>query len=111
LRAADLFLLPSKGENFCVALVEAVACGTFSLVSPHVGAAEFLPADRYAVVPLDATAWARRCEELVHLPRGPHAGAYADLAARFSADAIAAAWLEVYGEIGRSAPAQRARLA
>ena len=43
LAAADIFTLPSHDDNFCIVAIEAAASGTLSIVSPFVGAVEYLP--------------------------------------------------------------------
>ncbi len=57
LSAANLFVLPSWDENFCVAAIEAVACGTHCLVSSNVGAIEYLPKSSITVLPLNSPDW------------------------------------------------------
>ena len=41
-RGSDFFVLPSYSENFGIAVLEALACGLFVIVSPHVGISEEL---------------------------------------------------------------------
>jgi len=98
LRAADVFLLPSYGENFCLALVEAVACGTAALSTPFVGALEFLSSRDVVVEDLDAVRWAQRCHELA--ARGPATlTRLPELAERFGPEAIAVPWMAIVGDL------------
>ncbi|MEM9913779.1 MAG: glycosyltransferase [Planctomycetota bacterium] len=50
LASADVFCLPSDHENFSLAAVEAMACGTATLVSAHVGIADALSAERAGAI-------------------------------------------------------------
>ena len=98
LAAADLFALPSFDENFCIAAIEAAACGTFSLLSPHVGAVEFLPADRFRAVPLSLDAWIRAIEETAAEPP-PQNVPPPDWDAPFRQESVTRRWLEIYRQI------------
>ncbi len=59
LRAADIFVLPSRSEGLSNALLEAMACGLACVATPVSGTAELL-ADRRGVLvpPGDVAAWA-----------------------------------------------------
>ena len=63
LAAADLFALPSFDENFCIVAVESIASGTHCLLSPHIGALEFLPTNLIEVLNLDRKKWTKSLQE------------------------------------------------
>ena len=90
LRAADVALVPSFSENFCLALAEAVLCGTPCLSSPAVGALEFLPEGTVAVEPLVLKRWVERCLALLEGGRRPALGVVEALTLRAAAEAWAA---------------------
>lgn len=96
LAAADIFALPSNDENFCIAAIESVATGTNCLLSPHVGATEYLPPESISVKNLVIGQWAA---ELVRCRTNPahHGSIYFEaLVKRFSMDAITDEWFHVY---------------
>jgi glycosyltransferase involved in cell wall biosynthesis len=64
---AKLLLLPSKREPWGLVCNEALQCGTPSLVSPHVGAANDLVLDGVngRVLPLDVERWVNAAAELL----------------------------------------------
>ncbi len=95
LAAADLFALPSFDENFCIVAVESVASGTHCLLSPHVGAAEFLPQDMLTVCELDLGKWVHALHELAasrKLQRIPQPGTFT----QFSTGSVLQAWQQLY---------------
>ena len=55
LREADAFVLPSHQENFGIAVVEAMACGTAVLISDQVNIAEDIVSDRAGMSGPDTT--------------------------------------------------------
>ena len=85
-RDAALFLLPSSSENFGIAVVEAMACGTPVIVSDRVNI------------------WREIVEDGAGLAVPPHAEPFAAAAIRLLADAPAR---RAMGEAGRKAVARR----
>ncbi len=98
LACGDLFALPSHDENFCIAAIEAVASGTFALISPHVGAIEYLPASTLRIVPLDPAAWRHALEELVTERKG-QCIPDPEIFSVFAPSRVADQWLKAYKEI------------
>ncbi|HEY3504615.1 MAG TPA: phosphotransferase [Actinocatenispora sp.] len=97
--AADVLLLPSAAENFSLALVEAVASGLPAVVSPHIGALEFLRPDEATVVPPEPGAWARACTTVVAGARGNGDESFARLWNAFRPDRVIGDWLDLYDEL------------
>ncbi len=60
LRSAELFVLPSHHENFGVAIVEALACGTPGLISHAVNTAREIARHGAAIVEADSAAGVRK---------------------------------------------------
>lgn len=56
LRSADVFIIPSHQENFCLAAAEALACGTPALVSDKVNIWREIVEDGAGLVQPDSTA-------------------------------------------------------
>jgi glycosyltransferase involved in cell wall biosynthesis len=96
LACGDVFALPSHDENFCIAVIEAVASGTFSLVSPYVGAVEYLPTDSFRALELDLGRWSEQLKAL-HATRPPQLNCAHGLSERFSPKAVGEEWLRAYG--------------
>jgi glycosyltransferase involved in cell wall biosynthesis len=100
LSAADLFVLPSRSENFAVAVVESLAAGTPVIVSDRVGVHEDVQRGKVgAVVPLDLDALARELTRWLsdsELRAGAAARAPRFAQEHFDANAVAARWLEHY---------------
>jgi len=99
--AADVHLVPSHGENFCLSLVEAVSLGTPVVCSPNVGALEFLRSSAVNVVPLDIPAWcdavrAALCEE----PLKDALQRHIEIRRQFSPQRIAALWETSLRQLG-----------
>jgi len=99
LSCADVFALPSHDENFCIALIEAVAAGTYGLITPHVGAIEYLPSGMLRVEPLELDRWSTAFRELALKPP-PQTLCTKNLGELFSPRRIAQQWLDVYTSMG-----------
>ena len=104
-QAADVFVLPSKREGLPNALLEAMACGVPSIVSRLPGVTDTLIADGVdgvLVEPGDRAALAAALDSLLGAPgrraRIGEAGR-ASVAARFSLEGTAAAYLDLYREL------------
>lgn len=98
LAAADLFALPSFDENFCIVAVESVASGTHCLLSPNVGAIEFLPAHLMEILPLTPDTWVKSLIQN-HKTRPPQQiPTPADLH-RFSSEEITRQWIDFYSKL------------
>jgi glycosyltransferase involved in cell wall biosynthesis len=63
-RGAKIFLFPSKYEGFGLPALEAMACGTPTLVSNAGSLPEIIGADEYTCSPEDASEWALKIEKL-----------------------------------------------
>lgn len=105
LAAADLFVLPSRQENFGIAVVEALAAGTPVIISDQVNIQrEIMAAGVGAVVPLDVK---RLTEELERwLKDDPLRQSAAQKARPFAMEAydwdkIAARWKQHYQRLTR----------
>ena len=95
LAAADLFTLPSNDENFCIATIEAAASGTYSLLSPQVGAVEYMPSSLFEIISNDPESWA---EALVRNSKNRPLQQFGktDWLDVFSQDTITQQWLDFY---------------
>jgi len=102
LRAADVFVLPSKREGLPVALLEAMACGLPCVASRLPGSTDTIITDEengLLVPPGDATALAEALTLILRDPsRASALGAAAreTIARRFANADIADQWLEAY---------------
>jgi glycosyltransferase involved in cell wall biosynthesis len=108
---ADLFVLPSKQENFGIAVAEALAAGLPVIVSDQVGIADDVRAARAGlVVPLTADALATAIGELgADAPRRVEMSASALRLARdsYSWERTAAGILALYAELTERARGAR----
>lgn len=101
LACLDLFLLPSLWEGLPMAILEAMAVGVPIVATDVGGVTSALEDGRNAIVvqPADPVALARGIEQLLassELRRELGANARADFEARFSAQAMARAYEELY---------------
>jgi glycosyltransferase involved in cell wall biosynthesis len=105
---ADLLALPSFHENFGLAVIEALACGTPVVVSDQVNLhPDISAAGVGGVVPLDAAALANELDRWLddnELRRAASARAPAFVRERYDWDAIARRWVEHYRTVA-AAPA------
>ena len=109
---ADLFVLPSYGENFGLAVVEAMACGVPVLISDKVGIwPEIAEAEAGMVTPCDPAKIADAIDRLVYDPqwRATLGGRGRKLVhEHFSMDRMAERMESAYQLLWRSADAARA---
>lgn len=91
--AADLHLIPSLGENFCLSLVEAIACGRPVIASPEVGALEYVEENDVVVAPLEHECWRTAIRAVLqqHADRDARSR-YDYLSTVFAIDRIARLW-------------------
>lgn len=105
---ADVLLLPSHGEGFPNTLIEAMACGLPSIVTPVGGVPEIIEAGGARLVPVrDAQALAEAIDALCKdepLRQAMGVAAFAALAARYTAESVLPPLAEVYEALaGRDA--------
>ena len=96
LKRADWFLLPSKQENFGVAVLEAVSHGCPIAISDQVDIAEALGPDS-EVLPLDPDAWVNFFRHRMTNPEHRAQAVRADramLLENFHIERVSAAWVE-----------------
>lgn len=98
LSSANLFVLPSSDDSFSVAVIEAASAGTHCLLSPYVGAEEFLPKGMATVCELKVDIWAETLRKLYSNPQ-PQRIPSSDFIAQFSLETIGKRWIEVYTNI------------
>ncbi len=100
LSAANIFVLPSTDDSFSVAVIEAVASGLHCILSPYVGAAEYVPSSMVTSTELNETAWAAALRSVA--PRGPtrwkESKEWRD---QFCAATIGRQWAQTYQELTR----------
>ena len=99
LAAADVLLLPSLVENFSLGLVEGVAAGLSAIVSPNVGALEFLEPQDTTVVPLDPKRWADACASLYQFAANRGSVPFTRLQSLFHPKRVAQEWIHVYEQL------------
>ena len=108
LRAADLFVLPSRREGLPVALLEAMACGLPCVASRLPGSTDTIIDDGrngVLVPPGDVGALAGAMTTLLGDPQRATAlgtAARETILQRFSSEHVAARWLEAYDLAARS---------
>jgi L-malate glycosyltransferase len=98
LRAADVFVLPSLGENMPCALLEALSCGLPAVASRVGGVPEVLDeSSGMTVEPGSAVALSTGLDTVAsRLDRYDRRGTAAATRARYGYDAIGRRWSEVY---------------
>jgi glycosyltransferase involved in cell wall biosynthesis len=98
MRAADVFVLPSLGENMPCALLEALACGVPAVASRVGGVPEVLDESSGVMVePGSADALAAGVETVAaRLERYDRAATAASARSRYGNDAIGRRWSSVY---------------
>jgi glycosyltransferase involved in cell wall biosynthesis len=107
LRAADVFVLPSRREGLPVALLEAMACGLPCIATRLAGSTDAIVTDgeNGVLVPVgDVEALASALAGVIGDRRGAAAlGAAArqTVIARYSSELVASRWLETYARVLR----------
>ncbi|UPM49212.1 glycosyltransferase [Synechococcus sp. A10-1-5-1] len=97
--AADWLLLPSRHENFGNVVIEALACGSGSLISDRVGVAGSLRGSPGVLVAERSKhAWVQLLERALRSPR-PGLGAEEWVKERFSTQLIAREALQLYAAV------------
>jgi len=96
LTAADVLLVPSLMENFCLAMVEAAALGLPVVSAEHVGAAEYLEPCDVRVVPRDLDTWADAVTESLSRERPDRDQVFARLREQFRPGGVLKLWEPVY---------------
>lgn len=105
LTAADVLLVPSLMENFCLAVVEAAALGTPVVSAELVGAAQYLQATDVRLVPRDPDQWVTAVlESVAAAPRADPEGSFARLREQFRPASVLELWEPVYAQVA-AAPA------
>lgn len=94
--AADTFLLPSTDDSFSVAAIEAAAFGLHCILSPYVGAAEYIPQAQVSIAELNEKAWAKALA-------AKHPSALSDPSTdwmdQFTLEELGKQWAALYGEV------------
>jgi glycosyltransferase involved in cell wall biosynthesis len=105
LQGADFFVLPSRHENFGLAVLEALAAGIPVLLSDHVALAREVEAHHLGVVvPLQTEALTAAMVRLLRQPRRPAEDFRDFVATHYSWSANAAALSELYSSILKPRP-------
>lgn len=102
---ADLFFLPTKGDNFCVSCAEALVAGRPVVVGATGGQGEYIdPSVGALVSEQDANAYADAISAVERRTRHLNASDVADtIGDRFAADQVAAQYAAVYTGTGTRA--------
>lgn len=100
LDSADLFLLPTRGENFCVSAAEAVVHGRPVVIGAVGGQGEYLTEQSGILVPSQSPAdYADAVERLLERTSGMSASTIAaTIGDRFSAESVQRGYDAVYAE-------------
>lgn len=97
---SDIFLLPSRSENFAITAIEAAICGLPVVLSDRVNIwHEFAAAGAALVAPPEASEFAKRLDQLLENPGETAAmarRAAALVRGRFTWEALATAYEEMY---------------
>ncbi|WP_151523544.1 glycosyltransferase [Serinicoccus kebangsaanensis] len=110
LGGADVFLLPTRAETFCLAAAEALACGRPVVVGDVEGPRDFVAPPAGALLPpgAPAQAWAdaveRVWQDAAHASAEDIAG---EVRERFGAEAYARRVDEMYARVTAAAPPHR----
>jgi glycosyltransferase involved in cell wall biosynthesis len=96
LSAADSFVLPSTDDSFSVAAIEAAAFGLSCILSPYVGAAEFIPPAQVTTANLDVDSWSNAMKSLSPLPSP---SVRAEWTSELSVSSIGAQWRTLYTDV------------
>ena len=96
--AADAFVLPSTDDSFSVSVIEAAATGLHCLLSPYVGAAEYLNKHQEQIAELTENDWARVITDFAQQskPRHEPTGNWYE---QFSIEHVGKSWLDIYKQI------------
>ncbi|VGO12281.1 D-inositol 3-phosphate glycosyltransferase [Pontiella desulfatans] len=95
LSASDVFVLPSTDDSFSVAVIEAARFGLHCILSPYVGAAEYIPSALLTTAELHEEAWAKALSA-AHPRTGDAPTDWMDL---FTLEGLGQHWMMLYGEI------------
>lgn len=94
--AADVFVLPSTDDSFSVAVIEAAVFGLHCILSPYVGATEYLPAEIPDSIALNITEWSKALSK--DCP-APDRSQPKEWMAQFTLENIGKQWAGLYREI------------
>jgi len=96
--AADVFVLPSTDDSFSVAVIEAAHFGLSCILSPYVGASEYIPKTQVRIVELDQDAWAKALSAEIPAATADNS-AEETWKLQFTLESIGAHWKALYNEI------------